>query len=544
MSATLVLSNGRIHTMNPHQPQATAVAIRHNHILAVGSDDDMRALLGQGGEWVDLHGRALTPGLVDAHVHFQHFALSLQLVNLDGATSLDDALTRIHQRLTDHASRITHHASHMTDNWLQGRGWRIDDWPTRAFPTAADLDHIVPDRPVCLRDKSGHAAWVNGRALRIAGIDEHTPDPPGGQIQRDAAGQATGILFEDAMELVSRHIPRETPAQIAAAMQAAQQYCWQVGLTGLHDFDGRDCFLALQMLREQGELSLRIVKNVPVYRLEHAIGVGLRSGFGDDWLRIGSVKIFADGALGPRTAAMLQPYENDPTNTGIVVTDKEEMMEKVSAASAAGLSVTIHAIGDRANHDVLDVYEAVRAEEKSRITHHALRHRIEHVQIIHPADQLRLAQLGIIASMQPTHATSDMEMADTHWGDRARHSYAWRTMLDSGALVVFGSDAPIEKIDPLPGIHAAVSRRRADGSPGPEGWYPEQKLTMHETIYAFTTAAALTSGQSDRLGSIAPGKLADLTIYSADPFTTPPDELLDITIDATLVDGRFKHRTF
>lgn len=554
MSATLVLTNGRIHTMNPHQPQATAVAIRHNHILAVGNDDAMRALLGWGGEWVDLHGRTLTPGLVDAHVHFQHFALSLQLVNLDGATSLDEALTRIQQHITHHTSRITpdgsritDYGSRITDHWLQGRGWRIDDWPTHAFPTATDLDRIVTDRPICLRDKSGHAAWVNGRALRIAGIDAGgtvTPDPPGGQIQRDAAGQATGILFEDAMELVTRHIPRETPAQIAEAMKAAQAYCWQVGLTGLHDFDGRDCFLALQMLREQGELGLRIVKNVPVYRLEHAIGVGLRSGFGDDWLRIGSVKIFADGALGPRTAAMLQPYENDPGNTGIVVTDKEEMMEKVSAASAAGLSVTIHAIGDRANHDVLDVYEAVRAEEKLRITHHALRHRIEHVQIIHPADQPRLAQLGIIASMQPTHATSDMEMADTHWGARARHSYAWRTMLDSGALVVFGSDAPIEKIDPLPGIHAAVTRRRADGSPGPDGWYPEQKLTMHETIYAFTMAAALTSGQADHQGSIEPGKLADLTVYGRDPFTTPPAELLDITIDATLVDGRFKHRTF
>ncbi|HRQ41111.1 MAG TPA: amidohydrolase [Chloroflexota bacterium] len=565
MSATLVLSNGRIHTMNPQQPQATAVAIRHNHILAVGDDDAMRALLGSGGEWVDLHGRTLTPGLVDAHVHFQHFALSLQLVNLDGATSLDDALARIQHAVrarqtgNNYLGKMDSSPSasplRSTDHWLQGRGWRIDDWPTRGttrpFPTAADLDRVVPDRPVCLRDKSGHAAWVNGRALRIAGIDEHTPDPPGGQIQRDATGQATGILFEDAMDLVTQHIPRETPAQIAAAMQAAQQHCWQVGLTGLHDFDGRDCFLALQLLREQGELGLRIVKNVPVYRLEHAIGVGLRSGFGDDWLRIGSVKIFADGALGPRTAAMLAPYENDPTNLGIVVTDKEEMMEKVSAASAAGLSTTIHAIGDRANHDVLDVYEAVRAEEKQRatdyglrITDYRLRHRIEHVQIIHPADQPRLAQLGIIASMQPTHATSDMEMANAHWGERARHSYAWRAMLDSGALVVFGSDAPIEKIDPLPGIHAAVTRRRADGSPGPDGWFPEQKLTMQEAIHAFTTAAALTSGQADRLGSIAPGKLADLTIYGRDPFTTPADELLDITIDATLVDGQFKHRAF
>jgi predicted amidohydrolase YtcJ len=260
---------------------------------------------------------------------------------------------------------------------------------------------------------------------------------------------------------------------------------------------------------------------------------------------------------------MLQPYEGEPNNYGIVVTDKEEMLEKVSAASAAGLSTTIHAIGDRANHDVLDVFEAVRAEERrsrgaeeqrrrgefSSAPSHLrtsapLRHRIEHVQIIHPTDQHRLGQLGIIASMQPTHATSDMQMADLHWGGRAHLSYAWRTMLDSGALLVFGSDAPIEKIDPLPGLHAAVTRRRADGLPGAEGWYPEQKLNMTEAIYAFTTAAALTSGQEARQGTITPGKLADLTIYGRDPFTIPPDELLDVTIDGTVIDGQFKHRTF
>lgn len=537
MSATLVLTNGRIHTMDPRNPIVTAVAIRHNRILAVGTGDEMKSLLGNGGEWIDLHGRGVTPGLVDAHVHFQWFSLGLQQVNLDGTKSLDEALQRIQQHLTDHRSPIT-------DHWLRGRGWRIDDWPTRAFPTAADLDKVVPDIPAHLPDKSGHAAWVNSRALKIAGIDANTPDPPGGQIQRDANGNPTGILFEDAIGLVADKIPRPTPSQIAEAMKTAQQHCWQVGLTGIHDFDGRDCFLALQMLKEQGELGLRFIKNVPVYRLEHAIGVGLRSGFGDDWLRIGSTKIFADGALGPRTAAMIAPYENDPDNTGIVVTDKEEMMEKVSQSSAAGLSVTIHAIGDRANHDVLDVYQAVRQEEALRTTHHALRHRIEHVQILHPDDLNRLGQLNIIASMQPTHATSDMEMAESHWGERAQYSYAWRTMLDSGALLVFGSDAPIEKIDPLPGIHAAVTRRRADGFPGPEGWYPAQKLTMTEALHAFTLAAAQTGGTAASQGSITPGKLADLTIYGRDLFTTPPDELLDITIDGTMVAGEFKQRTF
>ncbi len=538
MSATIVMTNGRIHTMDPANPLVTAVAIRGNKILAVGSDEGMKALLAPGGEWIDLHGRAVTPGLIDAHVHFQWFSVGLQLVNLDGAQSLNEALQRIQTKLN------TDHRPPATDHWLRGRGWRIDDWPSKAFPTAAQLDTVVSDRPAFFNDKSGHAAWVNSRALRLAGISDETPDPPGGQIQRDANGQATGIFFEDAMELVRQHIPRPAPAQIAEAMKEAQGYCWEAGLTGIHDFDGRDSFLALQMLKEQGELGLRVVKNVPVYRLEYAIGVGLRSGFGDDWLRIGGVKIFADGALGPRTAAMIEPYSDDPDNTGIVVTDKEEMMEKASAAAANGLSVTIHAIGDRANHDVLDVYEAVRQEEASRSALHTLRHRIEHVQLLHPDDLNRLGELNVIASMQPTHAASDLEMADAHWGDRTPYSYAWRTMLNSGALVVFGSDAPIEKIDPLPGIHAAVTRRRADGSPGPEGWHPEQKLTMDETIYAFTMAAALTSGQEARQGSITPGKLADLTIYGRDIFTIPPDELLDVEIAGTVVNGRFKYRVF
>ncbi|MBK8903609.1 MAG: amidohydrolase [Anaerolineaceae bacterium] len=543
MSATMILLNGRIHTLNPQQPTATAVAIRHNRILAVGSDDEIRPLLATGGEVVDLNGRCVTPGLVDAHVHFQHFALSLQRVDLRGTRSLDEALDRIAAKLP------TVHRSTTTDNWLQGRGWRVNDWGQTDFPTAAYLDAISKDVAICLNDHSGHAAWVNSRALRLAGIDGHRADPPGGQIQRDVNGVPTGILFEDAIDLVTRHIPQATNAQLVAAMREAQAYCWQVGLTGLHDFDGRACFVALQTLQQNGELGLRVVKNVPVYRLEYAIGVGLRSGFGDNWLRIGSVKIFADGALGPRTASMIAPYEGEPDNYGIVVTDKEEMMNKASTASANGLSVTVHAIGDKANHDVLDVFEEIRKQEigDRRLGINAqspLHHRIEHVQIIHPADQHRLAQLNIIASMQPIHATSDMETAVRHWGSRTKDSYAWRTMLNSGATLVFGSDAPIEKIDPLPGIHAAVTRRRADGSPGSDGWHPEQKLTMAETIHAFTTAAAVTSGQETQLGSVTPGKLADFTIFGQDIFTIPADELLDVTVDGTIVAGQFKHRTF
>ena len=552
MSAMMIFVNGRIHTLNPHQPAATAVAIRDGKILAVGSDAEIKPLLGVGGELVNLNGRCLIPGLVDAHVHFHGFALSLQRVDLRGTKTLDEALKRI-------AIKISNLQSPITDTWLQGRGWRVNDWHQTSFPTAAHLDAISSDVPICLRDHSGHAAWVNSRALRLANINSQTADPPGGQIQRDENGEPTGILFEDAIDLVARHIPETTTDQIADAMREAQQYCWRVGLTGLHDFDGRSCFIALQSLHQNGELGLRVVKNVPVYRLEHAIGVGLRSGFGDAWLRIGGVKIFADGALGPRTASMIAPYEGEPNNYGIVVTDKEEMLEKASAAAAHGLSVTVHAIGDKANHDVLDVFEAIRKQEigdqrlenggsisnlQSTNLQSPLRHRLEHVQLIHPTDQHRLAQLGVIASMQPVHATSDMETAVHHWGSRTKDSYAWRTMLDSGATLVFGSDAPIEKIDPLPGIHAAVTRRRPDGSPGPEGWHPEQKLTMAETIHAFTAAAAITSGQEGTKGTITPGKLADFTIFGRDIFAIPSDELLDVEISGTVVGGEFKHRTF
>lgn len=554
MKSRLVLTNGRFYTLDPLLPFATAIAIQDNKILAVGTDQEMTLLAGRSEEAVDLNGRSVTPGLVDAHVHFQGFSIARQRVNLMGSKSVDEALERIQQKVKSEQWSVN------SEQWLQGRGWAQDEWVDRQFPTAVQLDAILTNQPACLRDKSGHSAWVNSLALKIAGIDDKTADPPGGHVQRDENGRATGILFEAAIDLVARHIPEITLDELASMMQAAQEHCWQAGLTGIHDFDGRSCFQALQLLRQQGQLGLRVVKNIPIYRLEHAIGVGVRSGFGDEWIRIGGVKIFADGALGPRTAAMIAPYENEPANYGITVTDKEEMMAYASRASANGLSVTVHAIGDKANHDILDVYEAVRAEERRakseerNILDHTsplavcssslLRHRIEHVQLLHPADLHRLGRLGIIASMQPIHATSDMVMADSYWGERARYSYAWRTMLESGATLVFGSDAPVEPIEPLLGIHAAVTRRRPDGTPGTKGWYPEQKLTMQETIHAFTMGAAITSSQEATQGSLTPGKLADLTIFDQDIFAISPDELLDIQIEGTIVNGRFCHRTF
>ncbi|MEW5830326.1 MAG: amidohydrolase family protein, partial [Chloroflexota bacterium] len=307
-------------------------------------------------------------------------------------------------------------------------------------------------------------------------------------------------------------------------------------LTGVHDFDGRDCFAALQMLHSRGSLKLRVTKSLPLDLLPQAAALGLRSGFGDDRLRIGSVKAFMDGALGPRTAAMFQPYEREAENRGILNMDSEELYEHSRLAAESGLGMAVHAIGDRSNHEALEAFARLRRFERERGLP-ARRHRIEHVQLLHPADARRLAELGLIASMQPIHATSDMEMADRYWGGRAALSYAWRTQLEAGARLAFGSDAPVESPNPFWGLRAAVSRRRADGAPGPDGWRGEQRLSLSDALAAYTTGAAYAAGMEDRLGQLAPGFYADLIALEEDLFTRHPDSLLELRPVAVMVGG-------
>jgi predicted amidohydrolase YtcJ len=371
-------------------------------------------------------------------------------------------------------------------------------------------------------------------------VTPETADPPGGHTERAAGtGALTGILLEDAMDLVQRQIPERTAAQLADAMPLAQANAWRAGLTGVHDFDGPRSLAAWQMLRERGGLGLRVVKQLHGWRLDQALALGLRSGFGDDWIRLGSVKVFADGALGPRTASMIEPYIGEPGNYGLIVTDKEALFELATRAAAGGLALSVHAIGDKANHDVLDVFESLRGaeppDERGR-----LRHRIEHVQLLHPGDYRRLGQLKVIASMQPVHATSDMEMADKYWGGRCAGAYAWRTQLEAGAVLAFGSDCPVENFNPFWGIHAAVTRRRADGTPGPEGWYLEQRLTVAEAVRAFTQGAAFAAQMEHRLGSLSAGKLADLIVIDRDIFTCDPMDIRDTRVLGTMVGGEWK----
>lgn len=532
MQADLVLYNGVIRTQWEAHPVVSAIAIRAGKVLAVGDDVEILDFLSPFGRKIDLQRRLVLPGLIDAHVHLSWYAAALQAVDLVHTASVQDAVARVAER----AGKLAR------DEWVRGHGWAQIDWPGGAFPSAADLDAVIPDRPAYLTAHSTHAAWVNSVALRAAGITASTPDPEGGRIGRDEAGNPDGLLFETAMTLVASVIPPKTPEQIAEQVRAAIQRAHQGGLTGIHDFDGAEALRAYQLLHQRGKLSLRIVKNIPVQLLDHAIALGLRWGFGDDILRIGGIKTFADGALGPRTAWMIDAYENEPDNYGISVTDPEEMYENVSKASAAGLPSTIHAIGDRAVHEVLNVYEAVRKEEAARgVRADQMRHRIEHVQIIHPNDVKRLGEMGIIASMQPNHATNDMIMADRYWGERAEYAYNWRLQMDAGAPMAFGSDAPIEPIEPLANIQAAVTRRRLDGTPSAEGWRSGEngRLTVDEAVYGFTQGAAYAGGVEDRLGQLAPGFLADLVVLDRDIYEIDPMEIAATPVAGTMVGGEW-----
>jgi len=524
-----ILYNARIVTQNPRQPAASALAIAGGRIQAVGSDAEILALAGPATPREDLEGRTVWPGLTDGHFHLQYYALGLQKVDVETDTRAE-CLRRVAER-----AQTT-----PPGTWVLGHGWNQNLWP-EGFGSARDLDQVAPDHPVYLTAKSLHAAWANTAALSLAGISADTPDPAGGTIVRDSQGRPTGILLENAMDLVSHHLPAPTIDAVAAAIRQAQPGLWQMGLTGGHDFDGPRCFAALSRLEAEGDLGLRILKGIRRESLPAAHDLLLGGGFGSEWIRFGCVKLFADGALGPQTAAMLAPYELSPDQLGMALLEADEIFELGRLAAESRLGLAIHAIGDRANRIVLDGYTKLRRwEAETRRPH--LRHRIEHVQVLHPADHDRLAELDIIASMQPIHATSDMEIADRYWGGRASLAYVFRSLLERGTRLCFGSDAPVESPNPFRGLHAAVTRRRASGEPGPAGWQARQRLSLQQALDGYTTGAAYAAGWENWLGQLAPGFAADLIVLPVDPAALPVQELHTLAPAATMVAGRWVWR--
>ncbi len=474
---------------------------------------------------IDGQGRTLLPGLIDAHGHVLDLGLEQVQVQLYGSASLSDAQSRIRSYVRAHGG----------ERWIRGGGWNQVIWKLGRFPLASELDQAVSDRPAVLSRVDGHAEWLNTRALQIAGITRLTRDPPGGRIERDAAGNPSGVLVDQAMELVDQKIPPLTDAERRSALLTAFVHMNSVGLTGFGDagVDAREIALYRQ-LADEGRIPLRAY----VMALWDDFGISARSGpligYGHDHLTVRTLKLFADGALGSRGAAMLAPYSDQPDQRGLLFMSEDEMEHRIETALRAHFQVAVHAIGDAANHQVLDAFErAYQAVPAGR----ELRNRIEHAQVVTLGDIPRFKQLDLIASMQPTHATSDMNMAEDRIGAaRLKGAYAWRTFLAQGTPIAAGSDFPIESDNPFFGLYSAVTRQDHDNQP-PGGWHPEQAMTLLEAFRAFTLDAAYAEHQERTIGSLEPGKWADFILIDHDLFKIAPSQIWKIKVYQTWVGG-------
>ena len=545
--SSMVVTNATVWTGDPARPWAEAVWVEEGRIRVVGSTSEVLADAGPERAPLDLGGRFVCPGLVDAHAHVLSFGLSLERVDLVGTRTLEETLSRVAQTAGECRAAEA-------GGWIRGRGWDQNDWPEERFPTRQDLDRVSGEIPASLERIDGHALWVNTRALELAGIDASTPDPDGGKIHRDAGGNPSGILVDTATELVEKVIPEPGAGAKARAIRRAAEAMARAGLTGVHDMGMSLEELAIyRELDEAGELGVRIYGSISAteLRLADVLAAGPDGGGRSGAFRLGMVKFYVDGALGSRGAALLAPYADDPGNLGLLIMGGEALADGMAAALDRGFQCAVHAIGDRANRTVLDVWESLapRYPEPWPVPSAPLsflgeraaalpKVRIEHAQIVDPGDIPRVADLGVVASMQPTHCTSDMPWAPKRLGsDRLPGAYSWRSLVDGGALLAAGSDFPVESHDPLLGLYAAVTRRGVDGIPE-DGWSPSERLSREEALVAFTAAPAYAGGDLHRLGTLTPGKLADLAVFDRNLATCDPEDLLEARCLAAVVEGR------
>jgi predicted amidohydrolase YtcJ len=503
----------------------TALAFDAGKILETGDTASLRSKYATA-HVIEGHGETLIPGLIDAHGHVLDLGLESVQVQLTGTKSLREAQQKIRAYAKANPRRA----------WLVGGGWNQVIWNLGRFPTAQELDAVIADRPAALDRIDGHATWLNSKALHAAGITKDTKDPNGGRIERDAAGNPSGVLVDKAMDLVEAVIPKLNEAERMAALRAAMTHMNSVGLTGVGDAGvGADVIAAYKELADQGRLSVRVYAMIADtgedFRVLSKDGPLL--GYGNDRLTVRSVKLFADGALGSRGAALLAPYSDKPEQRGLLFMTDADMQHKIETALKAGYQVNIHAIGDAANHQVLDAFEAAYRTVGGR----QLRNRIEHAQVVELSDIPRFKQLDLIASMQPTHATSDKNMAETRIGpERLKGAYAWRTFLAQGTVIAGGSDFPVESDNPFFGLHAAVTRTDHEDQPA-GGWHPEQAMTLLEAFRAFTLDAAYAEHQEQSLGSLEPGKWADFIVIDRDLFEIPPADIWKIRVQQTWLAG-------
>ncbi len=532
MSTTIYL-NGTIYTMDAAQPRASAMAVdtRSGRILAVGDDDEVRRAGGRDTELVDLRGGTMLPGFIDAHIHLLSTAYRAHYIDAAECASEEAVAELVRQRAVQTPP----------GQWIQGGRWYKDAWPGQQFPTRASLDAVAPEHPVALWSKDGHLLWVNSLALQRADISAQTPDPANGSILRAGSGAPTGVLQEEeATNLVYKVIDKSDPVLTRHLVRQSLTDLLRAGITTIHNIEGRDALDLFQRLRDNDELGVRVQMILPRHALPELKALGLRAGFGDDMLRLGGIKIFADGTLGSQTAAMLTGFEGDPSNRGILAVPEATMMETVSTASEMGLSIAIHAIGDRAVRVALNSIERAQqrlSDTNQQQTSARLRYRVEHAQLVAPDDLKRMRRLGVVASVQPFHAVADRDLAERHWGRRARRAYAYRTMQEMGIPLALGSDAPVETFDPLRILYAAI-QRNDPATPERTAWMPEQALSPVQALWAYTLGAAYAGGEERDKGSLTVGKLGDAVVLREDLLTIEPEKLRENGVAATIVGGR------
>jgi hypothetical protein len=523
----LIIINAKVHTMDSGRPTAEAVSISGNRIIAVGSTREISKMAGSDTRVIDAHKEVVLPGFNDAHVHFMGGGFQLSSVDLRDANTPQEFAERIKR----FAEKLP------AGKWITGGDWDHERWTNSPLPTKELIDGFTSQTPVFVSRLDGHMALANTLALRLAGVSHDTPDPPGGLIVRDSAGEPTGILKDAAMSYVWKVIPEPGFDEKLAAARAATDHAARLGVTSVQDMSAGSDVGVYQTLLDRGELKTRIYAVSPLPSWERLANTGVRAHFGSAMLRIGGLKGFADGSLGSTTAFFFEPYNDAPNTHGLAGDEmfpEGAMLERVRRADRAGLQIMIHAIGDRANDSILSIYEQVMRENGDRDR----RFRIEHAQHLRREDIGRFGRDKVIASMQPYHAIDDGRWAEKRIGkERAKTTYAFRSLLDSGATLAFGTDWTVAPLNPISTIYAAVTRRTLDDK-NPNGWVPEQKITVEEAVRAYTMGSAYAEFQENVKGTITPGKLADLVILSGDIFKIDPKEILSVKVLMTIMDGR------
>jgi predicted amidohydrolase YtcJ len=526
--ANLVLTKGKIWTVNPKQPWAEAIAVYGEKIIAVGSNKEIEQYISEKTAVIDLNGKLVLPGLIDSHTHFMQGGQLLLQIDLRSAKSEEDF-----------ASKIKEYAESLPPgDWILGGNWDEESWPSRKLPAKEIIDPYTSENPVLIGRYDGHLSLANSLALKLAGITKQTPDPPGGKIIKNPeTGEPTGILKDAAENLVSKIIPPASKEQLLAAAHAAMNEAKRFGLTGVMDNTSSADFAIYQNLLKNGELTVRIYSLFPLPRWKELANLGIKTGFGNDMLKIGCMKGFMDGSVGSRTAMFFDEYNDDPGNYGLpnqMMFPEGNMKEMVSGADKAGLHIAIHAIGDKANNLLLNIYKETIEENGERDR----RFRTEHAQHLLPEDIKRFAQLHVIASVQPYHAIDDGRWVEDRIGHkRCQTTYAFKSLLDAGTTLALGSDWPVAPLNPLTGIYAAVTRRTIDGK-NPDGWFPEQKISLEEAIKGYTLNGAFAMFEENSRGSLETGKLADMVVLSEDLFSIPPEKIVDAMVMYTILGGK------